>query len=187
MAWAVIAVIMLHSLLEYPLWYGPFQMALGLSVWLLWHTQRPTTDKLMTKTLERPYKRAIAAILLIALIMTGIGFAAWEYTRVSQLFMPVHARLASYRDNTLQKVSDSPLFQSQVEFAALSMLELAPENAAQVNQLAKSLLHFSPEPRVIERLIESAELLKRADEAAYYRARYQAAFPEKYDAWAKAH
>jgi O-antigen ligase len=187
MAWAVIAVIMLHSLLEYPLWYGPFQMALGLSVWLLWHTQRPTTDKLMTKTLERPYKRAIAAILLIALIMTGIGFAAWEYTRVSQLFMPVHARLASYRDNTLQKVSDSPLFQSQVEFAALSMLELAPENAAQVNQLAKSLLHFSPEPRVIERLIESAELLKRADEATYYRARYQAAFPEKYDAWVKAH
>jgi hypothetical protein len=187
MAWAVIAVIMLHSLLEYPLWYGPFQMALGLSVWLLWRTKLATSEKFKEKPVEKPYIRARAAILLIALIMAGIGFAAWEYTRVSQLFMPVHARLASYRDNTLQKVSDSPLFRSQVEFATLSMLELAPENAAQVNQLAKSLLHFSPEPRVIERLIESAELLKLADEAAYYRARYQAAFPEKYDAWVKAH
>ncbi len=28
MAWGVLAIILLHSLLEYPLWYGPFQMAL---------------------------------------------------------------------------------------------------------------------------------------------------------------
>jgi O-antigen ligase len=31
LAWGVLAVIGLHSLLEYPLWYGPFQMAAGLS------------------------------------------------------------------------------------------------------------------------------------------------------------
>jgi hypothetical protein len=30
-------VIVLHSLLEYPLWYGPFQMALGICLGLLWH------------------------------------------------------------------------------------------------------------------------------------------------------
>src|ERR1035437_5568591 len=36
MAWAVLALILLHSLLEYPLWYGPFQVAFGLSLWLLW-------------------------------------------------------------------------------------------------------------------------------------------------------
>jgi O-antigen ligase len=30
LAWTVLAVLALHSLLEYPLWYGPFQMALGI-------------------------------------------------------------------------------------------------------------------------------------------------------------
>ena len=29
MAWTVLAVVGLHSLLEYPLWYGPFQIAVG--------------------------------------------------------------------------------------------------------------------------------------------------------------
>ena len=28
----------IHSLLEYPLWYGPFQIACGLALWLLWRT-----------------------------------------------------------------------------------------------------------------------------------------------------
>jgi O-antigen ligase len=36
LAWTVLAVLALHSLLEYPLWYGPFQMALGISLGLLW-------------------------------------------------------------------------------------------------------------------------------------------------------
>src|SRR6185369_5739849 len=36
MAWAVLAVIAVHSLLEYPLWYGPFQIAFGLCLGLLW-------------------------------------------------------------------------------------------------------------------------------------------------------
>ena len=34
MAWAVLALIMLHSMLEYPLWYGPFQIATALCIWL---------------------------------------------------------------------------------------------------------------------------------------------------------
>ena len=38
MAWCVLAVIGLHSLLEYPLWYGPFQMAVVLCGVLLWTT-----------------------------------------------------------------------------------------------------------------------------------------------------
>ena len=40
MAWAVLAVIGLHSLLEYPLWYGPFQIAFGLCLAWLWLTGR---------------------------------------------------------------------------------------------------------------------------------------------------
>ena len=187
MAWAVIAVIMLHSLLEYPLWYGPFQMALGLSIWLLWRSPAQVTRNPKEISPDNNIWLAKAAIFLIALLIGSVGFAAWEYTRVSQIFMPPPARMSALRDNTLQKIKDAKLFQGQVEFATLATLTLSPETATQVNQLAKSLLHFSPEPRVVESLIESAELLKHSDEAAYFRARYQAAFPEKYDAWVKAH
>ena len=35
-ATSVLAIIALHSLVEYPLWYGPFQMAVGWCVWMLW-------------------------------------------------------------------------------------------------------------------------------------------------------
>src|SRR5665811_2179347 len=45
MAWAVLALILLHSLLEYPLWYGPFQVAFGLSLWLLWRRPCATPEK----------------------------------------------------------------------------------------------------------------------------------------------
>jgi len=184
MAWAVVAVIMLHSLLEYPLWYGPFQMALGLSVWLLWRSTDNADADLKENSTVTPYLRAKTAIFLIAILFAGIGYAAWDYNRISQIFIAPQNRMSAYRDNTLQKISDSWLYQGQVEFATLASLVLAPENAAQVNSIAKSLLHFSPEPRVIESVIESAELLDRADEVTFYRSRYQAAFPEKYAAWA---
>src|SRR3954470_23707547 len=36
LALCVLAVILIHSLLEYPLWYGPFQIAFGLALGLLW-------------------------------------------------------------------------------------------------------------------------------------------------------
>jgi len=39
---------------------------------------------------------------------------------------------------------------------------------------------------VLEKLIESAVLLGREDEALFYLVRYQAAFPEHHARWAKA-
>jgi hypothetical protein len=49
-----------------------------------------------------------------------------------------------------------------------------PDNAAEAHALALDLLHYSPEPRVIERLIDSAELLGRTSEAQFHRLRYAA-------------
>jgi len=58
LAWAVIAVIMLHSLLEYPLWYGPFQMAMGLSLWLLWRQPPPDADDFKINQAAGPVQHA---------------------------------------------------------------------------------------------------------------------------------
>ena len=51
--------------------------------------------------------------------------------------------------------------------------------------MALELLHYSPEPRVIEQLIESAVMLGQDDGALFYLVRYRAAFPKEHARWAK--
>lgn len=181
LAWSVLAVILLHSLLEYPLWYGPFQIAFGLSLWLLWRRPRLTPEKFERFRRLATVWSALAAISLLAIA----AYAAWDYQRVSQIYLVPGRRSVAYRDNTLERISDSWLFQDQVRFAELTTTALTLENAQYLNQLAQAMLHFSPEPRVIEKLIESATLLGHQDEALFYLARYQAAFPEAHARWAK--
>lgn len=188
MAWGVLAVIGLHSLLEYPLWYGPFQMAAGLSVVLLCSglgTGKGVRIGFQTKIKpNRPlvqYGRLFLAIVMIA-ILTCV---AVSYHRVSQIYLLPAARSAGMRDNTLEKIRGSWFFHDQALFAELVMTPLSSKNAASVHAMALELLHYSPEPRVIEPLIESAVMLGRDDEALQYLARYRAAFPQEHAHWAQ--
>jgi hypothetical protein len=56
-------------------------------------------------------------------------------------------------------------------------------NAAQMAQLSRDMLRYSPEPRTVERLIEAETLLGHDREAVAMLARYRAAFPEDYQRW----
>jgi O-antigen ligase len=180
MAWAVIALIGLHSMLEYPLWYGPFQMALGLSVWVLMRNSVATVPA--GRTLRSNWATGLAVRLFAISILTACcGYAAWEYWRVSQLYLTPDARAAEYRQDTLAKVQSTLLFKNQVKFAELTTTEVTSVNAPAMLQLSKDLLHFSPEPRVVEKAIESATLLGRSEESQFYLIRYQAAFPQDYE------
>ena len=186
MAWAVMAVILLHSMLEYPLWYGPFQMAFGACFLLLWY-QKPSLDvkNSSEKTSNRPVPLILcapAAIISIAFI----AYAMWDYRRISQIYLQPEARDAYYRSDTLAKIRNSWLFADQVRFAELMITPLSPANAAWTFSTATALLHYSPESRVVEKLIESAVMLGRDDEAMAYLARYRVAFPKEYALWSKA-
>lgn len=182
LAWSVLALIGLHSLLEYPLWYGPFQVAVVLSLWMLWRTPDPLRSRSSGFMPIRPLALAKIAVLAI-FVIAFVGYTAWDYWRISQLYISVNDRAEAYRDNTLDKVRGSWLFRDQVQFAELTTMELTADNAAYVHDLAQRLLHFSPEPRVIEKLISSAIALGRDDEAAFYLIRYQAAFPAAHARW----
>ena len=182
MAWGVLAVILLHSLLEYPLWYGPFQIAAGLSLLLLWRGRAPAGAFLPNNESNTPFVQVVrllfAMFIIAGLVMVGVG-----YYRVSQIYLPPEERGAAYRDDTLAKIRDSTLFAHQAEFAELSVTALTPQTAATVHALALELLHYSPEPRVVEKLIESAVMLGRDDEALQYLARFRAAFPKEHARW----
>ncbi len=190
-AWAALALIGLHSLLEYPMWYGPFQIAVVLAVWILWRTPGPASDaawehqeasaRMMPAmtSIGTQMARAVAVLLLAAL-----AYAAWDYHRVSQIYKAPSLRSQAYRDDTLRKVQDSWLFRNQARFAELTLATVTPENAQRLNATARELLHFSPEARVIEKLIDSDLVLGRSDDARYVMLRYRRAFPAEYARWA---
>ena len=179
LAWGVLAVVGLHSLVEYPLWYGPFQMAVGLSVWLLIPPGSLASVDERNRGLAPVFVGGVA-IFTIAVL----AYAAWDYRRVSQLYLAQEARLPAYQTETLAKVRDSRLFRDQVEFAELTTTPITAVNAELMHALALDLLHFSPEPRVIEKVIESAVALHRDEEALWYLVRYRAAFAQAHANWA---
>lgn len=173
LAWSVLAVILLHSMLEYPLWYGPFQVAFVMCVGLLWGGGA-TPSRLAAPRV------AVSRALIAAVLMACCAYAAWDYQRVSQIYMAPPDRDAAYRDATLSKIRDSWLFRNQVNFAELSLTPLTRDNAQWTLNTATALLHYSPEPSVIEKVIESAVMLGLDDEALAHLARYRAAFPKEY-------
>ena len=191
MAWAVSAAILLHSMLEYPLWYGPFQVAFGLCLVILWRSpanaaniQNYANNK--SNTPLAPVNIAQKAIINIALIvgLTAALYAAWDYHRVSQIYLQPELRHAAYQNDTLAQAKNSWLFADQALFAELLLTPLTPATAAWVYASASYLLHYSPEPRVVEKLVESAVMLGYDAEAVAYLARFKAAFPKEHAAWA---
>ena len=189
LAWTVLLIIGLHSLLEYPLWYGPFQLAVGLCLLLLTHRPRAIQNEGIGKENIGTgfhgnlysFRSAVAVLSLI-----GLAAAGWDYWRVSQLYKRPEHRAAAYRENTLEKVRSTWFFKDQVQFAEMATASLERGNALQYSTRAKKLLHFSPEPRVVEAIIESAVMLGKDEEALYYLQRYKAAFPEAHAQWAAA-
>lgn len=179
LAWAALAMIMVHGLVEYPLWYGPFQLALGLCVGLLCAPATEPAEAEAGGAGRASWIRAAACGLWFA----GLGYVAWDYARVSQIYLPPEARRPAWRDEPLAHARRSWLFAEQARFAELTMSGLERANAAWVSANAEAALHFSPEPRVIERAIESATMLGRYDDAVLHLARYRAAFPTDYAAW----
>jgi O-antigen ligase len=177
LAWTVVMVLAVHSMLEYPLWYGPFQIALGLALGLL-HSPGGTRA---TTTWARP-----APALLATLVLAGALYASWDYHRASQIYLPEEERAPAWRHDPLARLGGSWLFRNQVQFAELTLTPLTRANAAWTYRQAQSLLHYSPEPRVIEKVIESAMLLGREDVALRHLARFRAAFPDAYEAWTDA-
>ena len=192
LAWNVLLIIGLHSLLEYPLWYGPFQLAAVLSLAILWIPPgRPSTTSPSGSDLPSnaygpiPRISVFRAALFVsaAALLAAVAYAGWDYHRVSQIYLTPSERSEKYRENTLEKIRWSWLFQGQVQFAELTVTPLTPENAAAINALAHSVLHFSPEAKVAGKVIQSARMLGREDEAHFYELRYRAAFPVAYQQW----
>jgi hypothetical protein len=175
-------VILLHSMLEYPLWYGPFLSAALLCLALLLQ-HKPAAP---AQAAKQPLLGRFAAGASAAALLLFCSALAWDYHRVSQIFLPPTQRDAEYQYDTLNKVHSSWFFGDHVRYAALTITPVTRSNAVEIHAAALALLHFSPEARVIEKVIESAVQLGLDDEALLHMQRYRAAFPQEYAQWLKA-
>ena len=182
LAWGILLVIGAHSMVEYPLWYGPFQLVAACALVMLlnhahdsdasWLARQPHASPATASRRLRNGTAAVAALVLC--------YVAFDYWRIAQLFLPSDQRAALYAEDTLEKASSSWLFDTTVDFAALSITPLTEANAAGMLQLAQRTLHYSPEPRVVDKLIQAASLEKRQDIVDFHMKRMQAAYPAEY-------
>ena len=183
LAWAALAVLALHSLLEYPLWYGPFQMAVLLCGVLLWRSRTmrarvPTPAASPALAASAWFDPRWAAVAM--LVLAGTAYTGWDYWRVGQLYTPAETRDPFYRDDTLEKVRPSWLFRNTVRFAYVTTTEPSQGNAEALYAAALETLHYSPEPRVIDVLLQCAKLLGRDDAPVRsIRAQAQRAYPRE--------
>jgi O-antigen ligase len=165
MAWCLLLVLGLHSVLEYPLWYGPFQMTLGLAIGLLW-TPMPRGDAAVSpEKAQAKVEAQEGPMLVAAMLFVGCLYAAWDFNRVGQIYRQAPSRGAAYRDNPLHHAKQSWLFKNQADFAELTMQTVTPDNAAELYPQAVRLMHYSPEARVVQRVIDSGKLLGHDGEA----------------------
>ncbi len=147
LAWGVLAMVGLHSLLEYPLWYGPFQVATLASLVLLWRRARTA--------LQAP------GPLWITLGWAGLVlvlFVGADYQRARQVYLPPAQRWSIWAQDPWTAAERSMFFAEAVRFAQVTTTPVTEDKASAMLQASQALLHYSPEPRVIDKLIESARL-----------------------------
>lgn len=183
LAWGLLLPIATHSLLEYPWWYGPFQVSALLALWILWRT--PRQHGLAPAAARTPLARSAVRAAQWAWV-AGLGlvlFTAVDYFRASQIYLLPSERLGGFRNDTQQQIRRAVFFQDQIDFADLGLTEVSAENAAQVHGLALKMLHFSPEAMVVQKLLTSTRLLGRQDEADFYQQRFAAAYPDVFRQW----
>lgn len=179
LATGILMVLGLHSLLEFPLWFGNFQSMLGFLIWICWSGRHaiknlpPGPISLSTRN-----RNIIGFFLSLYLIVL-----AWDYTRISQLYLPYAERLGAYKNDTVEKVKSSIFHKDQVIFALVVATDPDSSNAEVLLNGALQALHISPEPRIIERVIVSASILGRQDLVDYHTLRYQANWPTEYRKW----
>ena len=118
-------------------------------------------------------------MLISCVLFLACLYAAWDYNRVAQIYRQPDKRDAAYRDNPMQAASQSWLFKNQVDFARLMTQSITQQNAQATYDLAMRVLHYSPEPRVVERAVESLRLLGRDLEAEKLASRIPIITPHK--------
>lgn len=184
LGWSTLGLIGLHSMLEYPLWFGGFQLLGGLAVMLVFMGRRAQ------QTPQHVHSRAVMMsggmrTFAAAIAVSLLGFLSWDYLKVSQLYLPEALRLERYKTDTFEKARGTLLFQEHVLIAQVVQSDITSQNAEPMLHGALQSLRIAPDPRIIEKVIKVAAFLGRTDLVQLHAERYRASWPAQFDKWQK--
>lgn len=177
LGWSVLAMIGFHSLVEFPLWFGYFQLMAGLALVLVFSAN---TD-------VEPLKENAALVrmrwLLTTFALSVLALLALDYHRASQLYLPQQWRSKWYGPDVMKTAHSSVLFKSHALIGQLLQIPITANNAPLMLEAAQQTLKIAPDSRIIRRLLEAAQILGREDLIELHTARYKAAWPQEYKEW----
>ena len=181
LGWGILLAIAFHSMLEYPIWFGVFQMLALQAFLLLLLDERGLLPSAHRNIVRRqgPHAWAAASFGLLTLL----SLVSWDYLKVSQLYLPLQWRLPYYKEDTLYRSRDTVLFKAHVLIAQVVTTPATPENAERLLAGALESLRTAPDPRVIKQVIAAASMAGREDLVGLHTARFKAAWPGEYAEW----
>ena len=186
-AWAILLLIVgIHSMLEYPLWYAGFLFLTGLAIGYVLPVQSHGKiapgygfwSKLLIKLI------AMSLIILVLL--------AWQqYSKVLPIYKIPFTQDKEVNRKAMTTAIDNAsgawLFQAQLDFATLTLMDVTPQNAIEVRKISEKLLHYSAEPRVIQPLLLSLWYLNDVAALMFHAERFCNAFPIAFKRWSQEH
>lgn len=179
-AYAVLAVLAIHSLLEYPLWYQYF---LGIAAFTLGLTERSSH----ALELRRLGRVSVAMILLLGALSLAQLHQSYRKLEAGLALRPQSAQDAAYPErvrDALLAVYDHALLRSYAELFLTSLIEPSPEHLADKLAMNGRALRFVPIATVAYRHAWLLALDGRTEEAQRQIERAIWSYPHNY---AKAH
>ncbi|MGE8440328.1 MAG: Wzy polymerase domain-containing protein [Comamonas testosteroni] len=167
--WITLFIIFLHSMVEYPMWYSPFQICFILCV-------KNIFDLNINKISVRGF-----SILMTLLII----FMTFDFVKISQAYIPEKYRIvASKNINEVVDYGKGTLFfQKEYLYSVLNISDVNDENAKTIYLLSNFLLRYYPQPAVIEKLMISSVLVKDFESFESQKRMYMRAFPKSFEEW----
>lgn len=158
---AVLAVLAIHSLLEYPLWYAYFLGVAAITLGVM----DGTNYRLELRNLGR---LAVASMLLLGLLSMAQLLVGYRSLHGLTVMHPTSATDESYYDRVnknLAEVNDKPMLYPYAEYFMSSMIEVSTEHLDEKLALNERVMHFVPVGPVVYRQAWLLALSGRPDEA----------------------
>ena len=173
----ILMVIGLHSMVEFPLWNPGFIFLVGLVTGFLAPSKLPLIDSSVAGRVVNYLTYGIAILLVVSCAL------AWrDYTKMINITQISFGEKSSIKLSNIN-TAKSWLYEEYLDFAKLIAIKVDASNALLVKQKAEKLLHFSPEPIVIEKLLSSLIYLDHQDEVLFHAERYCYSHPIAYCRW----
>ncbi|WP_332742402.1 PglL family O-oligosaccharyltransferase [Hydrogenophaga sp.] len=183
LGWGILMAIAFHSMVEYPVWFGVFQMLIIQAILLLVIDEKQPLPGPDTRVGVVMGSKPMAWVAASFAFLSLLAFVSWDYLKVSQLYLPLQWRLAYYKEDTLNRTRDTVLFKSHVLIAQVVTTPATSENAERLLAGALESLRTAPDPRVIKQVITAASMAARYDLVVLHSERFQAAWPKDYAEW----